>query len=227
VFDERERAANPTMLGEEQRGWLTETLRASSATWKIWASGTVVAPMVLDLRAYEAVPQAIRNIVYFKLDQWDGYRSERARILGDLDGVRNLVVLSGDIHAFYASHLHVDFDAPGATPVGVELTAAGISSASVEEQTRTLVESSPLLNALGLGRLVDEFDPNMQTASPHLVYANSATQGIMIVEIDGDRELRAMTVEFDDVRTLAYPKESRIERFAVTSGTSTLRRVTG
>jgi len=217
-FDERERAANPTMLGDEQRAWLVDTLRRSPATWKVWASGTVVSPMVLDLRAYDRVPESMRDIVYFKLDQWDGYRSERARILRDLDGTRNLVVLSGDIHAFYASHLHVDFDAPGPKPVGVELTTAGITSASVSEQVRTLVDASPLLRALGLATIVDQFDPNLRAASPHFAYTNSATQGIMIVEVDGDHELRASMIQFDDVKAREVPPPSRVERFTVPSG---------
>lgn len=222
VFDERERAANPTMLGDEQRQWMTDLLRGSDATWKVWASGTVVSPMVLDLRSFDAVPKELRDVVYFKLDQWDGYRSERARILGDLDGVRNLTVLSGDIHAFYGSHLHRDFDAPGPRPVGVELTTAGISSANVYEQVRNLVEASPLLRALGLSKIVDQFDPNMRASSPHFVYANSATQGIMVVEIDGDKELRARTIEFDDVRSANVPGPSRTQRFSVASGSATL-----
>ena len=39
---------------------------------------------------------------------------------------------TGDIHSFYAAELHVDFDAPNPTPVGVEYVTAGISSASLE-----------------------------------------------------------------------------------------------
>lgn len=224
AFDERERAANPTMLGDEQRRWLTETLQQSNATWKVLASGTVMSPMVLDLRGFEAVPQELRDIVYFKLDQWDGYRSERARLFGDLKGLRNFVVLSGDIHAFYGAHLYEDFDAPTNVPIGVELTAAGITSASVAEQVRTLIEASPILASLGLSKLVDEFDPNMKTVSPHFVYANSKTQGIMVVEFDGDREMRARTVEFDDVKAAAYPAPSRVESFRVVSGSPALLR---
>ncbi len=224
VFDERELAANPTMLGEEQRRWATETLRASNATWKVLASGTVVSPMVLDLRSFDAVPKEFRDIVYFKLDQWDGYRSERARILGELEGTRNFVVVSGDIHASYASHLHVDFDAPKPTPMGVELTAPGISSASVDEQVRTLIEASPLLRALGLGNLIDQFDANMRATSPHFVYTNSKAQGILVVEVDGDRELRAKMVEFDELRSKDYRGPARIEPFKVASGSATLVR---
>lgn len=222
VFDQRERAANPTMLGDEQRQWLTDTLKGSTATWKIWASGTVVAPMVLDLRGFEALPKELRQIVYFKLDQWDGFRSERARILGDLDGTNNLVVLSGDIHAFYGSQLHVDFDAPKPRAVGVELTTAGITSASAQEQVQTIVDASPLLKALGLADVVPQFDTNMRAASPHFVYTNSSTQGIMIVDVDRDREIRAETIQFDDVRQTAYPKPTRVERFSVASGSATL-----
>lgn len=87
---------------------------------------------------------------------------------------------------------------------------------------RTLVESSPLLSALGLGSIVDQFDDDLRAASPHFAYTNSATQGIMIVDVDRDRELRAQMIELDDVRTPDYSGPSRTERFSVASGSATI-----
>jgi alkaline phosphatase D len=66
-------------------------------------------------------------------DQWDGYNAERKALmkhLGD-NGIRNVVALTGDIHAFYAGTVNSDFDAAGGgTPVMVDLVTAGISSDS-------------------------------------------------------------------------------------------------
>ena len=91
-----------------------------TATWKMLCNQTIMAQMLLDLRSYPDVPALFQKQFYFKLDQWDGYRSERARLLGELAKVRNLVVLTGDIHAFYASELREDFDDPTSSLVRVE-----------------------------------------------------------------------------------------------------------
>ena len=88
-----------------QERWLVDAISGSDATWKIWASALMMAQLVLDLREVEEAPLLLRNVFYFKLDQWDGFRSERARILSQLAGVRDLVVLSGDLHGNYAAQL--------------------------------------------------------------------------------------------------------------------------
>jgi hypothetical protein len=46
----------------------------------------------------------------------------------------------------------------------------------------------------------------------------------MVVEFDGDREMRARTIEFDDVKAAAYTGPSREERFRVVSGSPALLR---
>ncbi len=66
-------------------------------------------------------------------DQWDGYNAERKALMKHLsdNGIRNVVALTGDIHAFYAGTVNSDFDAAGGgTPVMVDLVTAGISSDS-------------------------------------------------------------------------------------------------
>jgi alkaline phosphatase D len=64
------------------------------------------------------------------VDTWDGYAAERDRVLGDVvaSGARNPVVLTGDIHAHYASDLLANFDDPGSRRVGVELVTTSITS---------------------------------------------------------------------------------------------------
>ena len=66
-------------------------------------------------------------------DQWDGYNSERKALMAHLktNNVKNVVAITGDIHAFFAGTVSDDFDATGAgTPVMVDLVSAGISSDS-------------------------------------------------------------------------------------------------
>ncbi|TWG80508.1 alkaline phosphatase D [Cupriavidus gilardii J11] len=77
-------------------------------------------------------------------DQWDGFNAERKALMRHLadNGIRNVVALTGDIHAFYAGTVHDDYDAVGGgTPVMVDLVTAGISSDSFFSYLKSAVGS--------------------------------------------------------------------------------------
>jgi alkaline phosphatase D len=222
-FDAREAAARPTLLGAAQKAWLVDGVSGSDATWKFLGNGLQMAQMALDLSGFPQLPDQFRDEFYFSMDQWDGYRSERAEILGALSGVRNLVSIAGDIHAFYASELHVDFDAPG-EPVAPEFVVAGISSSPVQEETRIAVEGNPTLVALGLADLVPMFDEVLQEANPHYRYTASLANGIAVAEVAAD----AIEVEFLHVSGIEQPQwDGAVERvrFRVASGSPRVTRI--
>jgi alkaline phosphatase D len=186
AFDTREAAMSPapTMLGVPQRDWAIETVTRSTATWKLLASPLVMSQMVVDLTAYAQLPDQFRKRFYFKTDQWDGFRSERRALLEACSGVDNLVVLSGDLHGFYAGELYADFDAPG-EPIAVEYATSAISAPTVDVQLEAAIESNLFLEALGLKDLVPEFDGNLLATNPHMKHAASTTNGLAIVDISG------------------------------------------
>jgi hypothetical protein len=64
------------------------------------------------------------------MDAWDGYVASRERITrGWVDArVRNPVVLTGDVHAHWASEIEADFREPTGTSVGTELVCSSITS---------------------------------------------------------------------------------------------------
>jgi phosphodiesterase/alkaline phosphatase D-like protein len=66
----------------------------------------------------------------FGMDVWDGYVASRDRITrGWLDaGVRNMVVLTGDVHTAYANELKLDYDDPSSPTVGTELVCTSVTS---------------------------------------------------------------------------------------------------
>lgn len=216
-FDVREAAAAPTMLGAAQREWLIAALRASDARWKVWGSALMVAQMVLDLRGLDGVPDTFQNLYYFKTDQWDGFRSERAQILAALADVPDVVVLSGDLHGAYAAELRVDPDDLAAAPVASEFTVAGISSISLYAQIAAVVATNPLLAATGLGAVVPMFDAVLRATCPHFVHAESDRYGAAIVAATAD----AFAVEFlaiAGVRDPAYGGVASRARFRVAAG---------
>lgn len=64
------------------------------------------------------------------MDGWDGYAASRRRIAqGWVDaGVRNPVVLTGDVHRHRASDVKSDFQDPDAPVVGSQLVCSSITS---------------------------------------------------------------------------------------------------
>jgi alkaline phosphatase D len=217
-FDLMEKAVAPTMLGGTQLGWLIERLESSEATWKMICSQTIMAQMLVDLGGYPEVPPLFQHRYYFKLDQWDGYRSERDRILARVADLDNVVVLTDDIHAFYASDLLDDFDKPDPKPVSVEYIFSSMSSITVQEQTELVVESEPILDALGLGDLVQRFDEVLLKSNPHFKVSRSKDNGYGIVEVDRDKEIKVQFVIVNDVLEPEFPGEVKRIRMRTSAG---------
>lgn len=214
-FDALEAASDVTMLGADQRAWLLDGIRRSDARWKVWASQLLVSQFVADLRSEASVPERFRDRFYFKLDHWDGYRSERSAILTALQDVDGFVIVSGDLHGFYAAEVWPDFDAPAGDPMTVELTVGSISADTLKLQTQKLVASNVLLALLGLGLVVERFDEVLLAGNPHFRYANSAAYGVATVDVDTS----AMDVRFAELDALTaqvYPGVARTKHFRVT-----------
>lgn len=64
------------------------------------------------------------------MDAWDGYRASRSRIQTGWQqrGVRNPLVLTGDVHRSWANDLKADYANPSSATIGTELVCTSISS---------------------------------------------------------------------------------------------------
>ena len=123
-----------TMLGQAQQAWLEQGLRSARTRWHLLAQQTLMAQT-------SQVPLARPGAGRFWTDGWDGYPAARARLLGAVrsSGAANTVVLSGDVHTFYAAELRQDFERPAsaANPVlATEFCAGSVTSPS-RPQART------------------------------------------------------------------------------------------
>ncbi|MCA9547815.1 MAG: alkaline phosphatase D family protein, partial [Myxococcales bacterium] len=197
-FDPREAESGVTMLGGPQKQWLLDTLRASTATWKLWGSEVMNTQLLVDLSRFESLPENFRDTFYFTLDQWDGYRTERAEVMQALEEVGNVVVLVGDIHAHYASELHVDFDNPGDRPAAVEFVCPGISSQALQNITVQTLEGNQTLSDLGLVDIAREFDREVYMANPHIKFTDNLANGYLRVDLSA-AEVQATWVTVPDV----------------------------
>ncbi|MEH3033134.1 MAG: alkaline phosphatase D family protein [Aeromicrobium erythreum] len=109
-----------SITGGRQERWLLDGFRRSDARWDLLAQQVFFAQRDSDAGPLKTV----------SMDAWDGYQASRQRITqGWLDAkVRNPVVLTGDVHAHWASELKLDYDDPTTRSVGTELVCSSITS---------------------------------------------------------------------------------------------------
>lgn len=167
-------AADPkrSITGDAQEKWLLDGFRRSRARWDVIGQQVFFAQ-----RDNTAGP-----VKKTSMDAWDGYAASRDRITkGWLDaGVRNPVVLTGDVHAHWASDLKADYDDPDSRTVGAELVCTSISST-------------------GDGRDSDPADHPFLKINPHLRFYNDQ-RGYVITKM-GKEEMRADFTTLPTVRT--------------------------
>lgn len=102
-----------TITGAAQERWLVDGLRQSAARWDVLGQQVVFAEM-------DRIAGPVRG---YNLDAWDGYPANRDRITAAMTGLRNGVVLTGDVHRHYAAEI-----AHEGRPAGVELVTTSITS---------------------------------------------------------------------------------------------------
>ncbi|MEZ5238984.1 MAG: alkaline phosphatase D family protein [Microthrixaceae bacterium] len=81
-------------------------------------------------------PDLPRNAgVYLNGTQWDGYQAERRAVLSALvdRGITDNVVLTGDIHSWWAGGVPLDIDDPDTPTVAAEFVGGSVTSPSFEQ----------------------------------------------------------------------------------------------
>jgi alkaline phosphatase D len=111
---------NRTITGVEQERWLLDGFHRSRARWDVLGQQVFFAQRDLRVGAEQG----------FSMDAWDGYRANRDRVAAGLgnSGVRNGVVLTGDVHRHWAAEVRENPDQPDSRGVGVELVATSVTS---------------------------------------------------------------------------------------------------
>ncbi len=186
------------MLGSEQEAWLAAGLGASGARWNIIGQQTLMAQAS---QTRIVAPDDGR----FWTDGWDGYPMARQQLFDALraSGAANPLVLSGDVHTFYAAELRGDFYRPesAANPViATEFCGTSVTSSS-RPQRRTL-------------EFVD--------MNPHIKYGRSDKRGFMLMEVTPEKTTTNF-VGLDDVRDAATGAAT-LASFVVNAGRPGLNR---
>src|ERR1051326_4419867 len=110
-----------SMLGNAQEQWLYDGLAASRARWNLIAQDVLMSVFRQKTNTGETG---------YWTDDWNGYPNNRVRLLQHLQDskVSNPVVITGDIHSFWANDLKRDFDNPASPTVGTEFVGTSVTS---------------------------------------------------------------------------------------------------
>lgn len=211
----------PGALGEAQHAWLRERLAASDARWKVVATSVSMTPMVVDLSRPEiGAPPLFRRRFSLNVDQWDGFPLERERLLRQLDEAGGAVLLSGDIHAGFATQ-H--------TTRSVEFTVPAVSSQTLHAMSAESAGKDPETADSG-ARMVEMLPDLLREASPAIRYVQTRRHGVGVAAADAQgfrmamfelpAELVAQERYADPAAVLA---QGRWVRFACAADDRTLR----
>jgi alkaline phosphatase D len=191
------------LMGTEQREWFLKTLHDSTRTFKIWGSELALQSRHIDLSAISAAPAELRTKISISAEDWDGCPNERRALLKELAAAGNALILSGDLHSFFAGTPYVDGDEE--TRV-VELTTGSATSTTWLDsiQQSLLTDSTLPMEVQVLVALVPTLLRNTELRpNPHLAYQNLETNGYSLIEVGPNDVL--MTVQSIPTKYVATP----------------------
>lgn len=166
-------ALNPsaTMLGVPQERWLDRQLGESDERWTLIAQQTLFSRLFL--------PQG-RDALY--TDIWDAYGRGRERLLTSVarHKIGNPVILSGDVHSFWANDVRRDFGSDHSETVATEIVTSCLASRNGPD---ALFGTAKALN-------------------PHVRFLDNRSAGYALLDIDRS----AIRTDFRKVRDLSNPQ---------------------
>lgn len=131
-----------TMLGATQAKWLKDGIIATNSTWRIWGNQTLLSECAIRRPKINPFSRKKGNLqFYLNQDAWDGYQHERVNLLTSFydAGIRDLVVLTGDMHVGLTSKVVLDYDlvAEDQQQVGLEFMTPAVSSPHMKDALAT------------------------------------------------------------------------------------------
>jgi phosphodiesterase/alkaline phosphatase D-like protein len=197
------------LLGNGQRQFLEESLTASvdsGATWRLVANQVLFARVTApdlgeyvtedDIAVIEPQWPEIRDFLAFSAlglplntDSWDGYPAARERFYdaAERSGAKDLIVLTGDTHQFWANDLKRD----DGRHMGVELGTTGVTSPGP---------------AAYLGERAFDYSLLLRRDNPEVRYTDASSNGYLLLTLNGDEghvDFIAMsTIDTPDYRAL-------------------------
>jgi len=179
--------ASEQLMGAAQRAWFLKTMNASTRTFKIWGSEICMMPRHVDLSPVTLAPPDLRQKLTISAEDWDGFPNERDALLSELGQLDNVVIVSGDLHCFFAGTPYATDDPKQRV---VEFVTGSVSSTTWLDGLTALATNNPALPpetkfiAASVPTLL--VDPDTRP-NPHLAWQNLADNGFAVFEADSER----------------------------------------
>lgn len=166
------------LVSEAQMQWLQSGLENSSASWRFVGQQVMFAELNVarTLDAAETAGVADLNgfngqLLSLNMDQWDGYVSDREKILTTLRDkqIDNTVIFTGDIHTSWANEIQYDSGNLAETPLAVEFVTPSVTSPGFPEDL-----AGPAAVAV-------------RAANPHMKYVELKSPGFILVDVTRER----------------------------------------
>ena len=183
----------PSMLGPEQTRWWKTLMKDSPATWKVWGNEVMLNRLWFVMPGAPAAPAA-RLVV--DCDAWDGYPAHKHELLAYLreHGIRNVVAITGDLHAFQGGVVRDAPDPATGVPVIVDFVCAGISSLSFYTYLKAAWNGTPLASIVA----TPADRPLLIANNPDLCHADHDAQGYASATVTPE----SFSVTFNKVKPL-------------------------
>jgi len=208
-----------SMLGEEQREWLLDTVTTSDATWTVWADEVLTMPFRIGSGPLSIYPVQ---------GGWDGYTRERQRIAETIAAadVDNFVTVTGDMHCYIAGYQQTSY--PGRVTggegvaegerFGVEFMTPATTSINVAEALHLTrgwrgKVTEPLLSKLVTGM------------NPHIEFFDSHNWGYSTLTFDRE-ECRYVAYSVDKTENAPDADREVMAAYRVPEGVVNLDEVT-
>ena len=181
------KGASEQLMGARQRRWFLETMKASTRTFKIWGNEVCMMPRHIDLTPVVIAPASLRKKIAISAEDWDGFPNERAALLKELAALDNVVIVSGDLHCFFAGTPFANGDPEQRV---VEFVTGSLTSSTWQDGLTSLATSNPSLPpetkyiAASIGTLL--IDPETRP-NPHLAWQNLKDNGYAVFEASAQR----------------------------------------
>jgi alkaline phosphatase D len=167
-------AESPRLLTDGQWEWLDDVIGRSTAPWILLASQVQVAPLRLGWWPTRSGsgrrPWRIAPVV--NPDQWDGYPTERQRLIDLLDrhDRDDVVILSGDLHGRFATSIR----RPGRPDIA-EVTTPSISAPTFG----SMLDARLPVPSRWTARWI-------KAINPHIDHFDLHHHGSTVVDVDAD-----------------------------------------
>jgi alkaline phosphatase D len=179
--------ASEQLMGATQREWFLNTMKTSTRTFKIWGNEVCMMPRHIDLTNVTIAPATFRQKIAISAEDWDGFPNERDALLKELAQLDNVVIVSGDLHCFFAGTPYANDDPSQRV---VEFVTGSLSSTTWLDGLSSLVENTPSLPpetkfiAASIPALLVAHDTR---PNPHLAWSNLADNGFAVFEANAER----------------------------------------